>query len=716
MAEWKKVLVSGSNIEVNQITGSGDADIQGTLSIEGIADVSASIAAAGTAINAGDGLLKNGGTLSVDSASLATDMAGDFITATDGTLNLATSVGTLGTNKFTGSFSGSFTGDGSGLTGVVSTDATKAQTVETIATTDTEPYFLTFVDSNNGTADAEIVYTTDGIKVTPETNAITAGIVSANSFSGSFSGSFEGDGSGLTGVAPTAGDGIFVNGTTVSVDSGSLIQTATDDTAYNVLFNNSTTPFVIDNTTSHFQYNPGTNVLAVSGAIKIGWTSGVANPEITFDIRNTSIAKAASFEHPTGTAADIQLDGNRDMLFRQNPNGSFGHGKDFKFQSSGSDTTTVVDRFTIDGNGGGITIRDVASADAAERTALVVDGTGNVQSLELGDAVTTHSGSLTVAQADGFYLTDNSSTDSDYNVIFSTDAPGNYIGAQGDGDSFTYNPGSNTLTVGTLVGDVTGTASSASYVSAAKVDGTVASATNAESASHVAAAFDTVSVTNATITLTDMAGNTSSGTVNNVSNATTAVNATNATNATNISVDQSSEDTNFNITFTESTTGYASLFVDNNGKLTYNPNTDVLTVGSTLSVGGTATVGSNLTVTGDLIVNGTTTTLNTTNLEVEDAFILLRSGSSTVGSSGIIFGGSEGELNSGSALVWAAGYNSNDGRLAITTGSASTITGDPDITYYLAGVYEGTATGAAEAQADHPGNIRIDNNEIFIYA
>jgi len=70
MAEWKKVLVSGSNIEVNQITGSGDADIQGTLSIGGIADVSASIAAAGSAITAGDGLFKNGGTLSVDSGSL----------------------------------------------------------------------------------------------------------------------------------------------------------------------------------------------------------------------------------------------------------------------------------------------------------------------------------------------------------------------------------------------------------------------------------------------------------------------------------------------------------------------------------------------------------------------------------------------------------------------------------------------------------------------
>lgn len=53
MAEWKKVLVSGSNIEVNQITGSGDADIQGTLSIGGIADVSASIAAAGSSLSTG---------------------------------------------------------------------------------------------------------------------------------------------------------------------------------------------------------------------------------------------------------------------------------------------------------------------------------------------------------------------------------------------------------------------------------------------------------------------------------------------------------------------------------------------------------------------------------------------------------------------------------------------------------------------------------------
>lgn len=51
MAEWKKLLVSGSNIEVNQITGSaadfsGDVNITGTLSLGNIADVSASLAGA----------------------------------------------------------------------------------------------------------------------------------------------------------------------------------------------------------------------------------------------------------------------------------------------------------------------------------------------------------------------------------------------------------------------------------------------------------------------------------------------------------------------------------------------------------------------------------------------------------------------------------------------------------------------------------------------
>ena len=680
--------------------------------------------------------------VAVTSDSTATNNGVYVLDDTDGTT--LSNWKLVGANS--GSFSGSFEGDGSGLTGIISDDATKAQTVETIATTNDDEHFLTFVDSNNGTAAAEIVYTTDGIKVAPGTSTIIAGIVSANSFSGSFSGSFEGDGSGLTGVAPTAGDGILVNGTTVSVDSGSLIQTATNNSAYNVLFNNSTTPFAIDNTTSHFSYNPGLNQLRVSGSIELGSDDGSGySPEIRFKVSGSDPSgRMVVFEKQNGVEfASIEIDNNFDLVNVLDPDGKRGVEQSFLWRTSGSAADGLVTRMELTGDSGDltvygiisgssletsgqVTIGDVSAADTAERTALVIDGSGNVQSLELGDAVTTDSGSLTVAKADGFYLTDNSSTDSDYNVIFSTDAPGNYIGAQGDGDSFTYNPSNNTLTVGKLVGNVTGTATSASYVSAGNIDGTVASATNAESASHVAAAFDTISVTNATITLTDMAGNTSSGTVNNVSNATTAVNATNATNASNINIDQATDDDSYHIVFTATTSGNAALLVDNNGKLTYNPNTDLLSVGNDLSVGGDATIGDNLTVGGDLTVNGTTTTLNTANLEVEDAFILLNSGSASIRDSGIIFGGSEGTASSGSALIWDASYGSNDGRLRVATGTASTNPNgiassatspidEEDIAYSIAGVFEGTEAAAADAQADHPGNIRIESNEIYIY-
>ena len=143
----------------------------------------------------------------------------------------------------------------------------------------------------------------------------------------------------------------------------------------------------------------------------------------------------------------------------------------------------------------------------------------------------------------------------------------------------------------------------------------------------------------------------------------------------------------------------------------------------TLGAGGTVTIGlpdsvsitSNLTVGGDLTVNGNLTYLNTANLLVEDAFILLASGSAGTGDSGIIFGGSEGVAQSGNALFWDASYNSNDGRLSIAAGVAQNATSPLTPAYSIAGVYEGSAANAATAQADHPGNIRIESGDIFIY-
>ena len=138
---------------------------------------------------------------------------------------------------------------------------------------------------------------------------------------------------------------------------------------------------------------------------------------------------------------------------------------------------------------------------------------------------------------------------------------------------------------------------------------------------------------------------------------------------------------------------------------------DTVTIGLPNDV----TIGNNLTVTGDLNVQGSTVTIDTANLAVEDKFILINSGSSTAtDESGIIFGGSRGAANNGAALIWNGDYNGNDGRLAI----ADSVNADATtaaVSYYVGGVYLGTSGNAATAKADHPGNIRVEGSDIFIY-
>ena len=56
----------------------------------------------------------------------------------------------------------------------------------------------------------------------------------------------------------------------------------------------------------------------------------------------------------------------------------------------------------------------------------------------------------------------------------------------------------------------------------------------------------------------------------------------------------------------------------------------------TIGLPNDVTIGNNLTVTGDLFVNGTTTQVNTSELFIEDKFIILASGSAAAGDGGII--------------------------------------------------------------------------------
>jgi len=139
--------------------------------------------------------------------------------------------------------------------------------------------------------------------------------------------------------------------------------------------------------------------------------------------------------------------------------------------------------------------------------------------------------------------------------------------------------------------------------------------------------------------------------------------------------------------------------------------------GQTVTIGlpDNVTIAQDLSVGGNLNVQGSVTSINTTNLDVEDAFILLNSGSSATGDSGFVFGGSNGTAQSGAGLIWDASYNSNDGRLAVVADMSSNATGAQTPAYHIAGVFEGTATNAAAAEADHVGNIRVDGGDIFIY-
>jgi hypothetical protein len=150
-----------------------------------------------------------------------------------------------------------------------------------------------------------------------------------------------------------------------------------------------------------------------------------------------------------------------------------------------------------------------------------------------------------------------------------------------------------------------------------------------------------------------------------------------------------------------------------------------LTVTNLLQVNGNTILGNDsadtvrtlgdLTVGGSLTVDGELTFTNSDNLLIKDQFILLNSGSNSDTDSGIIFGGTNGVAQSGSALIWDASYNTNDGRLAIVSDLASNATGQPSPAYHIAGVFEGTEANAATANADHVGNIRVESGQIYIY-
>ena len=136
---------------------------------------------------------------------------------------------------------------------------------------------------------------------------------------------------------------------------------------------------------------------------------------------------------------------------------------------------------------------------------------------------------------------------------------------------------------------------------------------------------------------------------------------------------------------------------------------DDVTIAGTLTAA-TASVSQNLTVGGDLIVNGDMTYLNTTNLAIEDKFILLNSGSANPDEGGIVIDEGSG---TGHGFIFDAG-DLRWGFAASVDSSAATV----NATAHAAAVVDlnnGAHTDQAEYQKN--GNIKVDTSgEIWIYS
>lgn len=122
------------------------------------------------------------------------------------------------------------------------------------------------------------------------------------------------------------------------------------------------------------------------------------------------------------------------------------------------------------------------------------------------------------------------------------------------------------------------------------------------------------------------------------------------------------------------------------------------------------TITNDVTIGGDLIVNGDVTAIRTTNLEVEDRYILLNSGSGTsTAKGGIII--ESGSAGNGKALV----YNDTDTRWGFIANADSTSATIGQVEAFVPAVTTDSSP-LSSGEYVKVGNINIDSNDdIWIY-
>ena len=295
--------------------------------------------------------------------------------------------------------------------------------------------------------------------------------------------------------------------------------------------------------------------------------------------------------------------------------------------------------------------------------------------------------------------------------------------------------------LGNVIGDVTGTADTASYVAGGGVDGDIAgnagTATKLATARAITTTGDVVLASanfdgsaNFTTTATIQAGaveNTmfAANAKTAISGANTAVSAALASDIADIVAAgydlDVSDGTNTGVIVNSETLTIQGT--SNEVEVSYDDGSSAFLIGlpSTITAGLTGNVtgdltgtasfatkaatlhagatGVDLTLTGDLTVQGSTTSLQTTNVNVEDKFILVNSGSAAADGGFVVNGAGV-----------SFGWDQSAGRWAFDAAGATwnqtTITSD---------AFAAAVVTTDDAKYQKNGNIRITAGEIFIY-
>jgi len=165
--------------------------------------------------------------------------------------------------------------------------------------------------------------------------------------------------------------------------------------------------------------------------------------------------------------------------------------------------------------------------------------------------------------------------------------------------------------------------------------------------------------------------------------------------------------TSGNVTLADLTTGAVLTIAGTTNETTVSRTNGTVTVGLPDNV----VITQNLTVGGDLIVQGSTTVIQTTNLEVEDRYILLNSGSvlGAPAKGGIVV-----DKGSGSGYAFIVGDTAT--RWGFTGSLASNAaTATPDA--FAAAVIDIVAGHSDIAEYQKRGNIKVDSDEsIWVYS